>query len=98
MKYKSSKEIILALILRYTNRLIGWIGLILNKEHKKAKLGYRIGNSYWKNGYTTKAAKTILRFGFEELKLEGIHAHDFSRNQAFLSQDIQNHSYFFEPI
>lgn len=80
--FKSNKEIIFAVSLQETKELIGSIGLILNKEHEKAELGYWIGKPYWNKGYATEAAEAMLKFGFIELKLERIHAHYFARNPA----------------
>ncbi|MDD5327057.1 MAG: GNAT family N-acetyltransferase [Phycisphaerae bacterium] len=62
--------------------LIGATGLTINKEYENAELGYWIGTPFWNNGYCTEAAKAVLRYGFEELKLQRIYAHHFKRNSA----------------
>ncbi|MBN1406970.1 MAG: GNAT family N-acetyltransferase [Calditrichaceae bacterium] len=79
---KSGKEIIFAITLQNTKELIGSIGLIVNKEHEKAELGYWIGKPYWNKGYATEAAEAMLKFGFEDINLNRIHAHYFARNPA----------------
>ncbi len=81
-KFRSGKEIIFAIVLQDTKKLIGSIGLVINKEHENAELGYWIGKAFWNRGYATEAADAIMRFGFYEMKLERIHAHYLSRNPA----------------
>jgi|TARA_B100000315_G_scaffold242448_1_gene264633 RimJ/RimL family protein N-acetyltransferase len=48
---------------------IGGIGLNINKEYENAEIGYWIGKPYWGNGYCTEAAKAVLNYGFEVLRL-----------------------------
>jgi RimJ/RimL family protein N-acetyltransferase len=81
-KFKQGQEFIFAITLRSTAELIGSIGLVINKKHEKAELGYWIGKPYWNKGYATEAAGVMLKFGFEDLELGRIHAHYFARNPA----------------
>lgn len=62
--------------------LIGAVGLELDLPHERAEMGYWIGKPYWGRGYATEAASAVLRYGFEELSLERIHAHHFASNPA----------------
>lgn len=62
--------------------VVGAVGLILEREHQRAELGYWIGRPYWGQGYATEAARAVVAWGFEELGLHRIHAHHFSRNPA----------------
>lgn len=80
--FKIGKEFIFAITLHNTKELIGSIGLTVNREHKKAELGYWIGKPFWNKGYATEAAEAMLKFGFEDLGLERIHANYFARNTA----------------
>ena len=61
-------------------KLIGTIGLHLNKEHQKAELGYWLGKNFWRKGYLTEALKAVLEFGFKELNLNKIYATHFLFN------------------
>jgi len=36
------------------------------------EIGWRLGQAHWGRGYATEGARTVLDFGFEELKLEEI--------------------------
>lgn len=70
----SGKIITYAIEKKDTKELIGAIGLVINKIHKKAELAYWIGVPYWRKGYCTEASKSIIAFGFEELNLNRIYA------------------------
>lgn len=61
-------------------KLIGTLGLHLNREHQKAELGYWLGKDFWGKGYLTEALAAILKFGFEELNLNKIYATHFLYN------------------
>jgi len=74
------REVRLAITLRDTGRLIGGIGLRLVEEFQSAELGYWVGVPYWGNGYATEAAREMLRYGFEELRLHRIFASHFKNN------------------
>jgi ribosomal-protein-alanine N-acetyltransferase len=61
---------------------IGGIGLNVNREYESAELGYWVGKPYWNNGYCTEAARAVVRYGFEVLGLNRIHATHMTRNPA----------------
>lgn len=63
-------------------KLIGGIGLHLDKRHHKAELGYWIAKDFWNKGYATEAAKELIKFGFVNLKLNKIHATHYPWNPA----------------
>ncbi|HWR17768.1 MAG TPA: GNAT family N-acetyltransferase [Terriglobales bacterium] len=63
-------------------KLCGGIGLTVDPDHRRAELGYWIGHPYWGKGYATEAARTVVRYGFEELKINRIFAGVFSGNKA----------------
>ncbi len=71
-----------AVVLRAEDALIGAIGLRIGPEIEKAVLGYWIATARWNNGYCTEAARAMLRFGFETLYLNRIHASHLTRNPA----------------
>jgi RimJ/RimL family protein N-acetyltransferase len=70
------------ILLRKKAEVCGVIGLILHPEHLNAELGYWIAVPYWNKGYGTEAARAVIEFGFEQLKLYRIYAYHFSRNLA----------------
>ena len=75
-------ELRLSIRQRSDGRLIGGIGLHPEMPHRHAELGYWIGVPYWGNGYATEAAKAVVRYGFEQIKLNRIFAHHFKHNPA----------------
>ena len=71
-----------AIVLRDSDELVGAIGLHPSKLHNRAEVGYWIGVPYWNQGYATEAARALLTFGFEVLKLNRIFAEHYARNPA----------------
>lgn len=71
-----------AITLRSSGELCGGVGLHPDAVHPRAELGYWIGVPYWGQGYATEAARTVVDFGFRELKLQRIFAHHFAGNPA----------------
>ena len=68
--------------LKETNEFIGAMSLHVKKPHHKAEAGYWIGESFWGQGYATEALRAVLKFGFEELKLNKIYAMYYDYNPA----------------
>jgi [ribosomal protein S5]-alanine N-acetyltransferase len=62
--------------------LCGAIGLVVDREHDRAEIGYWLGVPYWGRGYATEAVVEVIRYGFEELHLNRIFAAHFTRNPA----------------
>lgn len=78
-------ELRLAIVLRESNTLCGGIGLRIEPEHCRAELGYWIGVPYWNRGIATEAARALVTYGFESLKLNRIFAGYVSTNLASAS-------------
>lgn len=63
--------------------LIGGTGFNqVDQEAERAEIGYWIARPYWGNGYGTEAARAMLKFVFEVMDLNRIHAAHFSNNPA----------------
>jgi RimJ/RimL family protein N-acetyltransferase len=82
MEWKRGDGITFAIVGRDTGELIGAIGLTIRAENHRAELGYWLGVPYWNHGYTTEAARAVIRFGFENLRLNRVYASHFARNPA----------------
>jgi [ribosomal protein S5]-alanine N-acetyltransferase len=55
--------------------IIGNVGIrINNPELREANVGYELSPTRWGRGYATEAARAILAFGFEELRLHRVWA------------------------
>jgi [ribosomal protein S5]-alanine N-acetyltransferase len=81
-RIEADREVRLAVTLRTDEHLIGGVGLRLVEDHQQAELGYWLGVPYWGKGYATEAAREMLRYGFEVLKLHRIFASYFKGNEA----------------
>lgn len=81
-EYESGMGIVFAIIQKSTDYLIGAVGLTVSKRFARAELGYWIGKSYWGQGYATEAARALVKYGFEEMKLNKISATHMTRNPA----------------
>ena len=80
--FEAGRSLIFALTLAEQQQLIGAMGLIITSRYNRAELGYWVGKPYWGHGYATEAAAAVLRFGFQELNLNKIHASHMSHNPA----------------
>jgi RimJ/RimL family protein N-acetyltransferase len=65
----------LAICSRATGTLVGNCGIRLAKPHdEQADMGFELGPSHWGLGFATEAARALLRFGFQDLRLHRIWA------------------------
>ncbi|HSB89240.1 MAG TPA: GNAT family N-acetyltransferase [Anaerolineales bacterium] len=81
-RFAHDEAAIFAVTLASTGDLLGSIGLEIRREHERAELGYWIGVPYWHQGYATEAGARLLRFAFEDLRLQRVFAIHFDRNPA----------------
>jgi ribosomal-protein-alanine N-acetyltransferase len=74
----------LAVIEISTDHVIGTASLKIRTEHSRSdgEIGYVLHPDVWKRGYATEAARLLLRFGFEDLRLLQIMATCDPRNVA----------------
>lgn len=64
-------------------KLIGLAGMFLsNDRFNIGEFYYKFYPKYWGKGYATEAAKEIIRFGFQDLKLHRIEAGVATENKA----------------
>jgi len=59
-------------VLKETGVLFGSGGLIWEKDWQLFQVGYNIMKSYWNNGYTTEAMKSILKYAVANLGIEKV--------------------------
>jgi RimJ/RimL family protein N-acetyltransferase len=77
------KEMVFAIFTKNEPALVGTIGLKdIDREHRQAEMGFWIGVEFWGRGYATEAAALVLRFAFEQIKLNRVCAHYMVRNPA----------------
>jgi [ribosomal protein S5]-alanine N-acetyltransferase len=61
-------------ILKESQRLIGSGGLIYSHQHQLYELGYALARDCWGKGLTTEAARRIVEYAKDELKIERLFA------------------------
>ena len=81
-EYEEERSVNFAITLRADDSLVGAIGLSIDQGNLRAEMGYWIGRSLWGRGYASEAAESMLKYGFEELGLNRIHASCLKRNLA----------------
>ena len=69
--------------LKSEKKIIGLIGLNkVNRQHKKASIGYWLGKEYRKKGITSEAEKAILNFALQNLKLNKVSGDALIKNKG----------------
>lgn len=66
--------------LQTNNKVIG--NITLNIGDKRAEIGWISNKLYWNKGYMSEAVKEVIRYGFENLKLDEIIATCTDKNIA----------------
>ncbi len=65
-----------AVELKSTCEMIGWCGLMIPSFDAHfmpaVETGWRLASQQWNKGYATEAAKTVLQYAFEQLKLNEV--------------------------
>jgi len=74
---------VFAITLKSDRSLVGTVGLKeIDRDHRRAEMGYWIAVERWGNGYATESAKALLAFAFDTLELNRIYAGHFDGNPA----------------
>ncbi len=81
-QFENSSGVVFAVTLKESNDLIAAMGLGITQRFNRAELGYWVGKPYWGQGYATEAATEVLRYGFQNLKLNKIYASHMTGNPA----------------
>ena len=67
-----------------SGNLLGEIIFEIDAKHRRAELGYWLGEPYWGRGFMKEALPALLDYGFHTLKFNRIFARAFIRNSASL--------------
>lgn len=63
-------------------RLIGYIDIEVEAVHQRGEIAYWIGSDFWRRGYATEAARRIVQFAWDDLKLNRVYGYCMARNIA----------------
>ena len=80
--FEAGRFVNYAITRRDDGALLGAISLALRREDQRAEMGYWLGVPYWNQGYTSEAARALIRYGFETLGLNRIYATHLANNPA----------------
>lgn len=80
--FEAGRSSVFGITDKLTHRLIGCMTLRIDTPHRRAELAYWLGKPYWGKGYTTEAARRVVGYGFDELRLNRIWAAAFVSNPA----------------
>lgn len=72
-----------AIVLKKTGKVIGSVGLHPDAKRPvmKAKmLGYVLNEDYWGQGFMTEAARRVVQYAFEDLRLDVLSAYHYPFN------------------
>jgi len=106
--YLSKEQYCLAIELKSTHEVIGWIlecGLSENSE-EVTEVGYAIGKKYWNKGYTTEALKAFINLLFDigvkrveaSYMLENISSKRVMEKCNMKPYEIRKHDIFYRDI
>jgi len=74
-RYREGKIASWGMEYKLHSRLIGTCGFVSWKpRHNRAEIGYALSRAYWGKGVMTEAVREVIRFGFEQMKLNRIEA------------------------
>lgn len=72
-----------AIVDKEKNKVIGAISFVhLDKQNSCGEIGYVLSQDYWNKGIMTEALKRVIRFAFEDMKINRVQASHFVENPA----------------
>ena len=75
-------EWVWALTIKGCDELVGVVGLTPEEGMRTAELGYWLAPAWWGRGIVTEAARAVVSFGFDTLRLPFIASGYFEENPA----------------
>jgi len=81
--FNSGKSLLLAIILKESDELIGTMSLFnLHAESKRAEVGYILSRLFWRKGLMAESFEALITFCFGHLKLNRLEADIDPENKA----------------
>ena len=80
--FEQGRGVTFAITSRSGGQLIGAISLMGISPGHQAELGYWVGTPYWNQGFCSEASRAVVRYSFQVLGLNRIHACHLTRNPA----------------
>jgi 8-oxo-dGTP diphosphatase len=79
---EAGKSTVFAVTERANGAFIGSMGVLHDPAPGTGEIAYWLGQPYWGRGYAAEAGAAVLRFAFEELRLERLVAHYLAENET----------------
>jgi len=54
--------------------MIGWCWLQYKRSIEGYEVGYQFDRRYWNRGFATEAARRVIQFAFDDIKLDTLYA------------------------
>ena len=80
--FARGESVVFALVQRGSEKLVGCVGLTIERDHRRAEIGYWMARDIWGHGYGTEGAAAVMRYAFDQLGLHRVYAHHLTRNPA----------------
>ena len=61
-------------------KVVGAVGIRIDREHAKGELGYSLAKEHWGHGLTVEASRAAIDWGFRERELARVYAYADARN------------------
>lgn len=76
-----------AIVLKETNEFIGDCGITFQNINNEMlpEVGYHINKHYWQKGYAKEAGKAVIKWAFENTKLDALYSYMNAENKASYS-------------
>ncbi|WZY00265.1 GNAT family protein [Bacillus sp. FSL W7-1360] len=82
LRVEEGNNVVFAITEQGIDDCIGAMSVRIEPAHNRGELGYWIGKPHWGKGYATEAARAMLAYCFNELKLHKCMARAFAHNPA----------------
>jgi ribosomal-protein-alanine N-acetyltransferase len=80
--WREGRAVCCAIVRKEDDRLVGAVGLTVDRDSENAELGYWVGHEYQGKGFATEAAGALVAFAFDTLGLHRVMARHFGSNPA----------------
>lgn len=71
--FANGTEVVCAITLKGNGELVGCMSLAgISKKHQKGEIAYWVAVDHWGKGYCTEAGQVLVKYAFEQLKLNKI--------------------------
>ncbi len=81
--FAKGANVVFAMTLKDSGEIVGCMSMEgISKKHQKGEMGYWVAVDHWDKGYCTEAAQVLVKYAFEQLKLNKITSRHKATNPA----------------